>query len=594
MPNGQNQGQQSGGDRPAPPPPTSGEIERKLPDPNEAGDKNEDKFPLAVAPTPEPYIFPHGLSAPDQWARDSYRVETIRNYPGVAPGPWAPQIDEARELVRRNAAYFIQNGSRQQALSAARMVAYNDKYWKDYLQFKHLLAQESHDKYTQEEEQFTRNNRDMFALYADAFAIYEGQDEGKLRQRLRELTYRFEDKNLRDVLDNQGIARVKAVISDRVNHNEAQLHLALQRAQAEQAERAKTRQDTLDKLLTPPEEEQPPAPGSRQQPLPPQPTVSDVRLPRVNPQIRKWSQQYQMDPAKMPAAVAALKSPELEVAVDRDHASLNEFLNAIINEPTVGRGPTVAERQAEIMPLVRSANPAMANKIENFLAGRDTPTATQSDKEPDNTALRIAGKINPDLRRDWALRASQLDLVNKRTQLQLARPELASLLAGVENIRTAVKRNVRDFDRLITMANEAGGTLRPVIDRRLRWLNKEYAGDPQVTALDTQITEVGRDAAQILATFNGTNRGGYTVYAQRRMAELIDKGSTAAQIKAQADLLKYDYENQLNSMASEYNRLSDQFFPGGNNPHLEIDDMLEVLRAGRPPLPTLPPFREVR
>ena len=237
---------------PAPQPPATAQaIEGDLPDSNEPGTSQIAQNFLPIPERPEPYIFPNGLSEPHRWARDSNRLEAMRSYQGTAPAPWAPQIHEARDVVRRNGLFFAQNGSRPTALRAARMLAFNDKYWKDYLSAKHTLATMDHQKYVDEAEQLTENNRQEFALFADAFTIY-GEDEAKLKQKITELTYKFDDPSLRDALQMGGVAAVKRAISDRVNHNEAQLHLAQQRANVEKAERAATsREEEIKRLLTP-------------------------------------------------------------------------------------------------------------------------------------------------------------------------------------------------------------------------------------------------------------------------------------------------------------------------------------------------------
>lgn len=590
-------GQAAPGGQPERPPPTTQQIETALPEPFDAKTTQPEPLGQPFQTSDEPYIFPSGLSEPSAWARDSYRVQQMRNYRGAAPGPFAPRLEEVRDITHRVASYFAANGSRPQQLRAARMFAYSDKYWKDLLQGKLLLAQIDHEQKVAEEAQFLADNRRYFSQLADVFQIYQNEPS-LLRQKLSDLARRHQDDNMLHAAQTQSIEDIKKDIGNRANNNEALLHIAAQRANVEKLEREQAHEAAIDSYLNPQSapaaDPVAPARTTTSGATPATPSIAP-NVPNVSPQLMQDAQQFQMSDrtsAHLPATVVRFKDDKVTAALTGQTQALDNYLNWLVEDPNSGRGTTKDEREKELLPLIRAKNPYMANKIENFLSGRETPTASAADKPGDSLALRLAGKIDPDFQRLSAVKKLQQDRDVQRERLRIGRPELVRLEENIDGIRSVIKRNIDDMDRLVTMANDLGGTLRPIVDRRLRWLRREIAGDPQISAFDTQITEIQRDAGQILTAFNAAGRGQYTVYAQRSMKDLIDNGANAAQIKAQADILKWDYERQLLPMVEVYNSTSDRFFEG-KGPHMDIGDILEKLRSGRAPLPPMPTYREI-
>ena len=82
---------------------------------------------IPFSDTYRPYIPTNGLKAPSEWGKPSYILEGARRYPGIAPGPYMPQMRDVRQLNQRNAGFFIKNGSVPSSTYAGQMLLHNDK-----------------------------------------------------------------------------------------------------------------------------------------------------------------------------------------------------------------------------------------------------------------------------------------------------------------------------------------------------------------------------------------------------------------------------------------------------------------------------------
>jgi hypothetical protein len=200
--------------------------------------------PLPIPDQPMPYMSSRGKKSPSEWGTPDYILTGARRYPGLAPGPWMPQLSDVRDLVKRNALFFAQNGSRPTQKIAASMFGHSDKWWSEFAKGRHAQAQESLSEYRLQQDKLVANEQHQFRLLADAFKAYE-KDPAKLRNALINLTYRFDDPVLRDVIQSQGLARAEDLISARHNNNLDQLKIIHQREQNAKLEEAKGNSDDV-------------------------------------------------------------------------------------------------------------------------------------------------------------------------------------------------------------------------------------------------------------------------------------------------------------------------------------------------------------
>lgn len=210
------------------PPPEDAEPEKQLP----------------VFEQATPYFSTRGRKAPNEWGQPDHILYGARRYPGLSPSPWMPQTNDIRDLVRRNARFLIQNGSRPTQMLAAKMAVHNNKWWEEYAKGKHAQAQEARDEYRLNQEKLVQNQNNEFRLLSDAFTAHKN-DPNKLKNALLDLSYRFDDPVLRDVIESQGIQRAEELISSRHNNNLDQLKIIHQRMQNDKLKSESDRTDTL-------------------------------------------------------------------------------------------------------------------------------------------------------------------------------------------------------------------------------------------------------------------------------------------------------------------------------------------------------------
>lgn len=208
----------------------------------------KDARPLPIPDNPEPYIHTRGLKSPREWVEDDHILAGAKRWPGVAPGPWMPQLSDVRDLNRRNAEFFVRNGSEPQKELAAKMLHHNNEWWEEWQRGYHARLVDHLFEYRMAQEQRANNAQHEFRLFADVWQNYK-DDEQQKRAKLLELTYRFDDKELRRVIETKGLTAAYESISDRRNHDLDQLKIINQRLQAEKREEETQKGEQLKRDL---------------------------------------------------------------------------------------------------------------------------------------------------------------------------------------------------------------------------------------------------------------------------------------------------------------------------------------------------------
>jgi hypothetical protein len=270
---------------------------------------DEPEKPMPIYDRPMPYMSSRGSKGPNEWGKPDYILYGARKYPGLAPSPWMPQLSDVRELVKRNAHFFVENGSRPSQNHAASMFGHSDKWWSEFAKGRHAQAQQALEQYRLSQLKLVNNERQQYKLFADAFSAYE-KDPAKLKQALLQLSYRFDDPVLRDVLQTQGIARVVDLISSRHNNNLDQLKIIHQREQnAKITEESKRSSDVLESIrqITDPNA---PSPATQSYLDTGEPAIG--ALPSTDPT------HFNTDPVGA-KSVPSLNLPQMSPATSADH-----------------------------------------------------------------------------------------------------------------------------------------------------------------------------------------------------------------------------------------------------------------------------------
>jgi hypothetical protein len=187
---------------------------------------------MPITPYYQPYMFTQGRKHHSEWDKPTYILEGARRYPGIAPGPWMPQIEDVRHVNRTNANFFMRNGSILTQLLAGKLLYHNDRYWENYVKGRHAAAIEHLEEYKLAQEQLTVNNKKLFTELSTAWAAY-GKDPNKLRSEVERISQEFNFPRLREVMQEQGMKRVEEFISEIKNNDEDQLKIINQRLAAE-------------------------------------------------------------------------------------------------------------------------------------------------------------------------------------------------------------------------------------------------------------------------------------------------------------------------------------------------------------------------
>jgi hypothetical protein len=183
---------------------------------------------------PENFIPRSSQRSPGEWGRPDYILNSAKNYPGVVPGPFMPQVGDATALIQKAGQAFAQLGSPGSAYYAIAMMNARSSYMKGVLQgqmqrAKLALDQQHYnqDKLLDDEESVQRHYGEIFETYKD--------DPATLDEKLRDYAYQVPggpDKVMLEHLNQGGHARAEDLMKWRDDHWLALLKLREQRGKA--------------------------------------------------------------------------------------------------------------------------------------------------------------------------------------------------------------------------------------------------------------------------------------------------------------------------------------------------------------------------
>ncbi|HEX3161129.1 MAG TPA: hypothetical protein VHQ92_01000 [Pseudolabrys sp.] len=167
------------------------------------------------------------------------------------------------------------------------------------------------------------------------------------------------------------------------------------------------------------------------------------------------------------------------------------------------------------------------------------------------------GKAGADLKRQIMSRAAEQaatqgqspgDVISGQAGRKADTTSLNKAQPMYDAVRSFSNNAIANGQRLIALAEKADATGVPAIERWIR-AGKKATGDPDVAALNAQMTLFRNEAAKIVTNPNLT--GVMTVEAQREMERSLDNAASPAQIKAVVGLLQKDFATREQSLADQ-------------------------------------------
>lgn len=556
-------------------------------------------FPDWSKPSPkyEPFL-PEAPRRPGLWGKPSDVLTSARNWPGTgpAPGPYMPQAQDVKGLLNDALGGLSKMGSPGIMQLAMGLRGLNANVVNAFIQGRMNRMKLEDAMFQRQMQQLILQQQGESEDYGIAFELYDKtKDPAKLQAALQRVADKYGDHDgVKAAIARGDFAWVEKVQAAR-DHKLGNLQKYVeQRDRIKAGEDAQKRED--DYLAggapsapaapaTPAGPGAAAAPGGTPSAAAPGVTTpgGTTAAPKALSPIENDSNEFEMDPSKVPLGAPNTQAVARALAgraqeKDRQFEAIPQSV-----APPGESDEARAAREKAVIDQGRRINPLVANAAQGILDGIETPTATASTKPGERLAMALAHKARP----DWNRLTPTQEAARVRQEYSLGRGALLQQEKNIDGIRAVVPKNIKDINTLVQYADalDKKGSLRPIIEKWHRWLEGQYKGDPQVAAFNEQVNKVQNDVAQIQISFAAGGRGGTTVYAQKTMAELIPKGSNAAQIKRMGENLKWDYENQIVPMANEFNRDAQRY---GLRIRQDVSDIVEALRRDRPVPPPMP------
>lgn len=199
----------------------------------------------------EPYIRRNGQRHHSEWGQPDFIMRGAQNYPGVAPGPWMPQISDVNRLVWEATQGLMQNGSVPVAKLAGLMGNARGNYTKEYLAGRKAMMELQHEQYAMAQDQLVRQQNQELREYAEIFANH-ADNPSEMTEELTNLANKFNDHRLLTELNSKGLAAAEKLLAVRDNlsaemgavrqqrdkHSEAMARVALDNEKVRAAKRS--------------------------------------------------------------------------------------------------------------------------------------------------------------------------------------------------------------------------------------------------------------------------------------------------------------------------------------------------------------------
>ena len=180
----------------------------------------------------EPYFNPSTRRPSNEWAKPNLALTGQKNFPGVMPGPFAPQEQDFGNIRLRSGLALGQWGSRPVGLGATAMLQYGGKAADEYVKGQVMRANYDNQLYELANKKLIDRQVQESEAYGEAYTIFnEHKDPDRLRSELMRLTYAFDDPPMRTALANGGFEGGHALQQYRDSHLLPLLQIEEQRAE---------------------------------------------------------------------------------------------------------------------------------------------------------------------------------------------------------------------------------------------------------------------------------------------------------------------------------------------------------------------------
>jgi hypothetical protein len=182
-------------------------------------DDGQPRSPWPNLPTSqEPYVLASGRRHHSMWGQPDFILQGARRYPGVAPGPWMPQLGDVNRIVWNATKYLMQNGSVPVQQMAGLMGNSRGQYGKEFMAGRKAAQALQYEQYKESRQRLIDRQTDELKKYAGIYSVY-GKDPDELGQQLTELANEFNDPELVRVLNGKGVAAAEDLLNARNNVN---------------------------------------------------------------------------------------------------------------------------------------------------------------------------------------------------------------------------------------------------------------------------------------------------------------------------------------------------------------------------------------
>jgi hypothetical protein len=148
------------------------------------------------------------------------------------------------------------------------------------------------------------------------------------------------------------------------------------------------------------------------------------------------------------------------------------------------------------------------------------------------------------------------DIAAQRAEYRANSNSLNKMVMQYDAITSFEKNALANGKQLVDLAERVDATGMPVLERWIRGGRRSVAGDPDVSAFNTQMVLFRAEAARILTNPNLT--GALTVHAQQEAESFVNGNDSAEQIGRVVSLLETDFGRREQFLVEQMNTIRDR------------------------------------
>lgn len=336
------------------------------------------------------------------WGQKDSVLEGAERYPGVTPGPFMPSGPlQIQQTMRASLAGLANIGSGDVSQMAGHSVAWQAAFLKARMQKQEWQARMAREQLLMNNEKLYSTQERELNAYGEAFAKWKDKPD-KLYNELYDIARNgagsgTPDQGMLDMLNDGdhakgSLAAAKRLLGYRDVHwlnGRKSMQQIKDEAVTQERDRWLPDQPATP-TITAPSTTASPGPPAAAAALGPSPTGVPPAVPRApSDLIRQAAQDQEVGDKK--AGPALDPTGEIGDAITDYRNKLDNYARNVPVDPNA----SFEERRARTMPMIRAANPKLAERVGGLLDGTITPTAAESASPEFATAFEVARRIDP-------------------------------------------------------------------------------------------------------------------------------------------------------------------------------------------------------